>query len=93
MFFLRGRGGKRRSRVCVVEKFSQDDRDPNRPVCLIYYMLSSGGFATACLQTIAKGGSSILGHPEQTRALFSDFDNPSICYIPVICLVESPPQI
>jgi hypothetical protein len=33
-------------------------------------MLSSGGFATACLQVIAKGGSSILGRPGQTRAMF-----------------------
>jgi hypothetical protein len=45
-------------------------RAPNSPVCVIYYMLSSGGFAAACLQTIAKGGSSILGHPGQTRAMF-----------------------
>ncbi len=33
-------------------------------------MLSSGGFTAACLQAIAKGGSSILGHPGQTRAMF-----------------------
>jgi hypothetical protein len=32
-------------------------------------MLSSGGFAVACLQAIAKGGSSILGLPGQTRAM------------------------
>ena len=35
-------------------------------------MLSSGGFAAACLQDIAKGVSSILGHPGQTRAMFQD---------------------
>ncbi len=62
--------GKRSSRVRVVEKFSQDERAPNRPVCVIYYMLSSGGFTVACLQVITKGGSSILGHPGQTRAMF-----------------------
>ncbi len=31
-------------------------------------MLNSGGFATACLQVIGKGGSSILGFPGQTCA-------------------------
>ncbi len=39
------------------------------PICVLYYMLSGGGFAAACLQTIAKGGSSILGHPGQTRVM------------------------
>ena len=53
----------------VAEKFSQDERAPNSPVCVLYYMLSSGGFAAACLQAIAKGGSSILGRPGQTRAM------------------------
>jgi hypothetical protein len=66
MFFLGGRGGKRSSRVRVPEKFSQDERTPNSPVCVIYHMLSSGGFASTCLQVIAKGGSSILGRPGQT---------------------------
>ncbi len=42
-------------------------------------MLNSGGFAAACLQAIAKGGSSILGLPGQTRAMFSGFDKPSTC--------------
>ena len=37
---------------------------------VIYYMLSSGGFAAACLQAITKWGSSILGRPGQTRAMF-----------------------
>ncbi len=67
---LRAGEGKRSSRVRVAEKFSQDDRAPNSPVCVIYYMLSSGGFAAACLQDIAKGGSSILGHPGQTCVMF-----------------------
>jgi hypothetical protein len=65
--FLGEKGeGKRSSRVCVAEKFSQDERTPNSPVCVIYYMLSSGGFTAACLQTITKGGSSILGHTPWT---------------------------
>ncbi len=54
----------------VDEKFSQDEGAPNSPVCVIYYTLSSGGFTAACLQTIVKGGSSILGHPGQTRVMF-----------------------
>ncbi len=54
--FLGGAGkGKRSSRVRVAEKFSQDERAPNSPVCVLYYMLNSGGFAAACLQVIAKG--------------------------------------
>ncbi len=61
--FLGGAGeGKRSSRVRVAEKLSQDERAPNSPVCVIYYMLNS-------LQAIAKGGSSILGRPGQTRAM------------------------
>jgi hypothetical protein len=39
-------------------------------------MLSSGGFVVSCLESIATGGSSILGRPGQT---FSGFDNPSTC--------------
>ena len=71
IFFLGGVGeGKRSSRSRVAEGFSQDETAPNSPVCVIYYMLSSGSFAAASLQTIAKGGSSILGRPGQTRAMF-----------------------
>ncbi len=55
--------------MSVAEKFSQDERTPNSPVCVIYYMLSSGGFAPTCLQDIVKGGSSILGLPGQTRVI------------------------
>ncbi len=58
--------------MCVAEKFSQDERAPNRPVCVIYYMLNSGGFVVACLQVIVKGGSSILGRPGQTRVISRD---------------------
>ncbi len=71
--FLGGTGeGKRSSRVRVAEKFSQDERALNSPVCVLYYMLSSGGFAAAYLQAIAKGSSSILGRPGQTRAMSWD---------------------
>jgi hypothetical protein len=79
MFSWGDGGGKRNSRVRVAEKFSQDERAPNSPVCVIYYMLSSGGFTASCLQAIAKGGSSILGRPGQTRTMFSVFDNSSTC--------------
>ena len=38
------------------ETFSQDDASSKQPcVYVIYYMLSSGSFAAACLQAIAKG--------------------------------------
>jgi hypothetical protein len=63
VFLGRTGEGKNSSRVCVAEKFSQDEWAPNSPVCVIYYMLSSGGFTAACLQAIAKGGFSILGRP------------------------------
>jgi hypothetical protein len=69
MFFLGGRGGKRSSRVRVAEKFSQDGGLQTAFFCVIYYMLRSGGVA-AVFKAIAKGGSSILGHPGQTRAMF-----------------------
>ena len=51
--------------------FRRTMRVPNSPcVYVIYYMLGSGSFAAACLQAIAKGVSSILGRPGQTRAMF-----------------------
>ena len=71
MFFLGGAGeGKLNSRARAVETFSQDDTSSKQPwVYVIYYMLSSGGFTAACLQTIAKG---VLDPrcPGQTRTLF-----------------------
>ncbi len=71
IFFLGGRGRGRGAPGCVLLRvFLQDERAPNSPVCVIYYMLNSGGFVATCLQTIAKGGSSILGRPGQTCAMF-----------------------
>ena len=70
IFFLGGAGeGKSSSRVRVAEKFSQDGGLQTAFFCVIYYMLRSGGVA-AVFKAIAKGGSSILGHPGQTRAMF-----------------------
>ena len=71
IFFLGGAGeGKSSSRVRVAEKFSQDGGLQTALFfVVIYYMLRSGGFA-AVFRAIAKGGSSILGHPGQTRAMF-----------------------
>ena len=69
--FLGGAGeGKRSSRARFAEKFSQNGGLQTALVGVIYYMLSSGGFAAACLQAIAKGVSSILGRPGQTSAMF-----------------------
>ena len=54
-FFLGGSGeGKRNSRVRLPRRFRRTTRVPNNPVYVIYYILYSGGFAAACLQTIAK---------------------------------------
>ncbi len=48
--------GKRNSRARNAETFSQDDPSSKQPyVYVIFYMLISGGFAAACLQTIVKG--------------------------------------
>jgi hypothetical protein len=57
MFFSwRVGGGKRYSRECVVETFSEDDASSKQTwVYGIYYMLSSGGLTAGCLQAIVKG--------------------------------------
>ncbi len=69
--FLGGAGaGKKSSRARFAEKFSQNGGLQTALFGVIYCMLSSGGFAAACLQDIAKGVSSILGRPGQTRAMF-----------------------
>jgi hypothetical protein len=71
MFFLGGAGeGKRSSRArFLLRSFRRTAGFQTAPVCVIYYMLSSGGFA-AVFRAIAKGGSSIHGRPGQTRAMF-----------------------
>jgi hypothetical protein len=71
MFFLGGRGGKRCSRVCVGEKFSQDERATNSPVCNIYYMLSSGDHH--------ERGFLDPRTPWSDTCDVSGFDNPSTC--------------
>jgi hypothetical protein len=69
-FFLGGRGrGRGVPGRVFAEKFSQNGGFQTAPVCVIYYMLRSGGFA-AVFRAIAKGGSSIHGRPGQTRAMF-----------------------
>ena len=57
IFFFGGAGeGKRNSRARNAETFSQDDASSKQScVYVIYYMLSSGGFAATCLEVITKG--------------------------------------
>jgi hypothetical protein len=56
IFFLGGEGeGKRNSRVRLAERLSQDGRAPNSPVYVIYYLLSSGGFAAHVFRPSRKG--------------------------------------
>ncbi len=70
MFFLGGRGRGRAAPGCVLlRSFRRTAGCKQSFFCVIYYMLRSGGFA-AVFKVIAKGGSSILGHPGQTRAMF-----------------------
>jgi hypothetical protein len=55
MFFLGGRGGKRK-RQDMVSRFGRwTTRDFKQPHFDIFYMLSSGGFTATCLQVITKG--------------------------------------
>jgi hypothetical protein len=70
-FFLGGRGRGRGVPGRVLLRSFRRTAGSEQPLfCVIYYMLSSGGFAAACLQAIVKGVSSILGRPGQTRAMF-----------------------
>ena len=70
-FFLGGRGRGRGVPGRVLLRSFRRTAGSKQPLfCVIYYMLSSGGFAATCLQSIAKGVSSILRRPGQTRAMF-----------------------
>jgi hypothetical protein len=70
MFFLGGRESGRGAPGCVLlRSFRRTSRLQTDLFCVIYYMLNSGGFVVVCLQTIVKGGSSILGRPGQTCAI------------------------
>jgi hypothetical protein len=55
MFFLGGRGGKRNRQDTVSRVGRWTTRVFKQPHFVIYYMLSSGRFAAACHQAIAKG--------------------------------------
>ncbi len=55
MFFLGGLGGKRKHRAGSTGSVAGRRALSNSPIYVIYYMLNSGGFTTACLQTITKG--------------------------------------
>ncbi len=74
MFFLGGRGGKRKRQGTVSRVGRWTTRAFKQPHFDIYYMLSSGGFTTACLQTIEKG---VLDPPlSWTERAMLGFDNP-----------------
>jgi hypothetical protein len=55
MFFLGGRGRKRKRQGTVIRVGRWTTCAFKQPHFVIYYMLRSGSFASACLQTIAKG--------------------------------------
>jgi hypothetical protein len=55
MFFLGGWGGKRKRKGTVSRVGRWTTRAFKQPHFIIYYMLNSGGFVAACLQTITKG--------------------------------------
>jgi hypothetical protein len=100
MFFLGGRGGKRKRQVMVNRVGRWTTRAFKQPHFVIYYMLSSGGFATACLQAIAKGvldprypgQCTYVVQSSTTRRTVPHMRTVNavyvvICYMSVICLV------
>jgi hypothetical protein len=72
MLFLRGRGRRRGALGCVLLRSLRRTSGLQTTLFVLYYMLTNGGFAAACLQVIVKGGSSILGLPGQTRVMSRD---------------------
>ncbi len=75
--FLGGAGeGRTSSRMCVAEKFSQHERAPNSPVCVIYYMWSSGGFTdnpSTCSHSDDTGGTTVFVPSRSPRSSGYDF--------------------
>jgi hypothetical protein len=69
--------------VRVAEKFSQDERVPNSPVCFIYYMLSNAGQTCAlfsvfdkpstCSHSDDSGGTAVFVPPRTPRSSGYDF--------------------
>jgi hypothetical protein len=56
IFFLGGRGGKRKRQVTVSRVGRWTTCAFKQPHFVLYYILSSGSFAAACLQDITNGG-------------------------------------
>ncbi len=55
-FFLGGRGGKRKRQGTVSRVGRWTTRAFKQPHFVLFYLLHSGSFAAACLQSIANGG-------------------------------------
>jgi hypothetical protein len=74
-------GGRETTRACSVGSVTGRRTLSNSPIYVIYYMLSSGGFVAACLQSIGKGFLDPWYPGQCTCAVqdFSIFDNPSTC--------------
>ncbi len=77
IFFLGGWGRGRGDPGCVLLRgFSQDERDPNSPVCVIYYMLSSGSGLdrpSTCSHSDDIGGAASFVPPRTPRSSGYDF--------------------
>jgi hypothetical protein len=69
IFFLGGRGGKRKRQDTVSRVGRWTTRAFKQPHFVLYYILHSGSFAAACLQAIANGDPDPRC-PGQTGALF-----------------------
>ncbi len=84
--------------MCVAEKFSQDERAPNSPDSVLYYMLTRRPVHT--LTTVEglrpfflHGLHGAVGMIFYAHAVYVViFYMSIICYMSVICLVQSPPQ-
>jgi hypothetical protein len=74
-FFLGGRGGKRKYQGTVNRVGRWTTRAFKHPHFVLYYILRSGSFAAACLQSVTKG---VLDLDDLGRHVSSsDFDSPS----------------
>jgi hypothetical protein len=72
-------GGEEELKDTTVEVFSQDDASPKQSCYVIYYMLSSGGFATHAFRS-SRRVSSILESRGSARALFKLRQPVDLCH-------------
>jgi hypothetical protein len=81
IFFLGGRGGKRKRQGTVSRVGRWTTRAFKQPHFVLYYILRSGSFALVCLHTISNGDPPILDVLVR-QVCCSDFEvNPTVMVI------------